>query len=101
MSLPTPASSRALQSTTASRRRNWTCLYDILLLALQTCAEHLSKYPDSIEIITANLLKMTETAPTPRLRFVFTNLVTLLHKFVTETRYVYYAALPHASLQYF
>ncbi|VDB88790.1 unnamed protein product [Peniophora sp. CBMAI 1063] len=42
-------------------------------------------YPDSVEIITANLLKMLESAPTPRLRFVFKNLVTLLHQFVTET----------------
>ncbi|KAI0032421.1 aromatic compound dioxygenase, partial [Vararia minispora EC-137] len=43
-------------------------------------------YPDKAEIITQNLLKLTELAPTPRTQFVFKNLITKLHEFVSETK---------------
>ncbi|KAA1472435.1 aromatic compound dioxygenase [Dentipellis sp. KUC8613] len=42
-------------------------------------------FPDKPEIITANLLKLTELTPDPRTRFVFRNLITKLHEFVNET----------------
>ncbi|KAH9050873.1 aromatic compound dioxygenase [Lactarius deliciosus] len=43
-------------------------------------------YPDSPEAITSNILKLTELAPNPRAKFIFQNLVTKLHAFVSETR---------------
>ena len=65
------------------------------------------QYPDSPEVITANLLKLTELAPDPyvhltylvlflyiearegrRIRFIFKNLLTKLHEFVSETKCV-------------
>ncbi|KAI0002116.1 aromatic compound dioxygenase [Russula compacta] len=42
-------------------------------------------YPDRPEVITANILKLTELAPNPRLGFIFKNLIGKLHEFVTET----------------
>ncbi|KAF8462638.1 aromatic compound dioxygenase [Russula ochroleuca] len=42
-------------------------------------------YPDRPEVITANLLKITELAPDPRVRFIFKNLISKLHEFVHET----------------
>jgi len=42
-------------------------------------------YPDRPEVITENILKLTELAPNPRVRFVFKNLLSKLHQFVTET----------------
>ncbi|KAI0315717.1 aromatic compound dioxygenase [Amylostereum chailletii] len=42
-------------------------------------------YPDKAEIITDNILKLTELAPNPRTRFIFRNLLTKLHEFVSET----------------
>ncbi|KAF8270419.1 Intradiol ring-cleavage dioxygenase [Lactarius quietus] len=45
-------------------------------------------YPDSAEVFTSNLLKLTELTPDPRVRFIFQNLVTKLHEFVKETQCV-------------
>jgi len=42
-------------------------------------------YPDKHEIITDNLLKLTELAPDERTRFIFKNLINHVHSFVTET----------------
>lgn len=42
-------------------------------------------YPDRPEVITDNLLKLTELAPDPRVRFIFKNLISKLHEFVSET----------------
>ncbi|KAI0274103.1 aromatic compound dioxygenase [Russula aff. rugulosa BPL654] len=42
-------------------------------------------YPDRPEVITDNLLKLTELAPDPRVRFIFKNLISKLHEFVNET----------------
>jgi len=42
-------------------------------------------YPDKPEVITANLLKLTENAPNPRVTFIFKNLISKLHEFVAET----------------
>lgn len=66
-----------------------------------------SQYPDRPEVITANLIKLTELAPDPyvdltylvlflyiearegrRTRFIFKNLVSKLHEFVSETKCV-------------
>ncbi|THH13358.1 hypothetical protein EW146_g6850 [Bondarzewia mesenterica] len=44
-----------------------------------------SGLPDRPEIITDNLLKLTELAPNPRTRFIFRNLISKLHEFVNET----------------
>lgn len=41
--------------------------------------------PDRPEIITGNLLKLTELAPNPRTKFIFHNLISKLHEFVSET----------------
>jgi len=43
-------------------------------------------YPDSAEVITSNMLKMIELTSNPRVKFIFQNLVTKLHEFVSETR---------------
>jgi len=43
-------------------------------------------YPDSAEVITSNILKLTELTPDPRTRFIFQNLISKLHEFVNETR---------------
>ncbi|EGO03710.1 hypothetical protein SERLA73DRAFT_175311 [Serpula lacrymans var. lacrymans S7.3] len=42
-------------------------------------------FPDGPEIITANLLKLTELTPDPRTKFIFQNLVKYLHQFVKAT----------------
>ncbi|KIM91646.1 hypothetical protein PILCRDRAFT_810927 [Piloderma croceum F 1598] len=42
-------------------------------------------YPDRPEIITSNLLKLTELASDQRKRLIFKNLVTHLHQFISET----------------
>jgi len=42
-------------------------------------------YPDRPEIITANVLRLTELIPDPRSRFIFKNLISKLHEFVAET----------------
>jgi len=64
-----------------------------------------SQYPDGPEVVTANLLKLTELAPNPyvtypcdglyadayggrRVRFIFKNLISKLHEFVAETKSV-------------
>ncbi|KAL4079492.1 aromatic compound dioxygenase [Scleroderma citrinum] len=41
--------------------------------------------PDRPEVITANVLKLTEGTPNPRLRFIFQTLIKHLHRFVNET----------------
>ncbi|KAG6336171.1 hypothetical protein ID866_2909 [Astraeus odoratus] len=41
--------------------------------------------PDRAEIITANVLKLAEETPNPRLRFVLQALIKHLHNFVNET----------------
>jgi len=64
------------------------------------------QYPDRPEVITDNLLKLTELAPDPcvhliyilfcslkrsevrRVRFIFKNLISKLHEFVSETKCV-------------
>jgi len=67
------------------------------------------QYPDRPEVITDNLLKLTELAPDPcvhltyisfhistlrrsgegrRARFIFKNLISKLHEFVSETKCV-------------
>jgi hypothetical protein len=66
-----------------------------------------SQYPDKPEVITANLLKLTELAPNPyvmycipvlyvdayggdrRVGFIFKNLISKLHEFVAETKCVF------------
>ncbi|KAI0266507.1 aromatic compound dioxygenase [Gloeopeniophorella convolvens] len=42
-------------------------------------------YPDRPEVITGNLLRLTELAPDARTKFIFRNLLTKLHEFVSET----------------
>ncbi|KAH9956263.1 aromatic compound dioxygenase [Russula dissimulans] len=42
-------------------------------------------YPDRPEVITANVLKLTELIPNPRSRFIFKSLISKLHEFVAET----------------
>ncbi|KAI9510325.1 aromatic compound dioxygenase [Russula earlei] len=42
-------------------------------------------YPDKPEVITANVLKLTELAPNPRVKLIFSNLISKLHEFVAET----------------
>jgi len=42
-------------------------------------------YPDKPEVITANVLKLTELMPDSRSRFIFKNLISKLHEFVAET----------------
>lgn len=42
-------------------------------------------YPDRPEVITDNLLKLTELAPDPRVKFIFKNLISKLHEFISET----------------
>lgn len=41
--------------------------------------------PDRPEIITSNVLKLNELTTDPRMKFIFDNLVTHIHKFVEET----------------
>ncbi|THH21127.1 hypothetical protein EW146_g326 [Bondarzewia mesenterica] len=41
-------------------------------------------YPDRPEVVTANLLRLTELVPEPRTKEIFTGLVTHLHQFVQE-----------------
>ncbi|KAG6334717.1 hypothetical protein ID866_4377 [Astraeus odoratus] len=43
------------------------------------------KLPDRAEIVTANVLKLAEEVPNPRLRFVLQTLIKHLHGFVNET----------------
>jgi len=77
-----------------------------------------SQYPDKPEVTTANLLKLTELAPNPyvtypcnrldvdaygarRVRFIFKNLISKIHEFVAETKYVLrrvFSPLPSRSL---
>jgi len=56
--------------------------------------------PESPADVTANLLKLTELAPDPRARFVFKSLISKLHEFVSETKYVllYYLIVPSPSI---
>ncbi|KAI0049215.1 aromatic compound dioxygenase [Auriscalpium vulgare] len=42
-------------------------------------------FPDRPEIITSNLLALTDLAPDPRTRLIFRNLITKMHEFITET----------------
>ncbi|KAI0346414.1 aromatic compound dioxygenase [Trametopsis cervina] len=42
-------------------------------------------YPEKAETITSNLLKLVELAPSDRQKFIFKNLITHLHHFVSET----------------
>jgi len=42
-------------------------------------------YPDSPELITSNLQKLTELVPNPRHKFVFQQLITHMHAFFNET----------------
>ncbi|KAL1947698.1 hypothetical protein VTO73DRAFT_13422 [Trametes versicolor] len=42
-------------------------------------------YPESADVITANMLKLTDLTPDDRKRFLLKNLVTHLHQFVRET----------------
>jgi len=42
-------------------------------------------YPDGPEIITSNLLRLNNLCTDPRTKFIFKNLITHLHQFITET----------------
>jgi len=42
-------------------------------------------FPESPEVVTENLLKLTQLAENPRTKFIFTRLITHLHQLVEET----------------
>ncbi|KZT23644.1 aromatic compound dioxygenase [Neolentinus lepideus HHB14362 ss-1] len=42
-------------------------------------------YPDRPELITQNLLKLTELCPDERKKYIFKNLITHIHHFINET----------------
>jgi len=42
-------------------------------------------YPDRPELITQNLLKLTELCPDERRKYIFKNLITHIHHFINET----------------